>query len=171
MLSADPPPQLKRPPLGRTREECPLTSFDTSQIDAALTRLGEQAESLGVRSLPPAERNLLVATTGYGLICNGGFAYLYESFLEIDLLVEAFTALGLLEAAEACRQSNAAFPKGQPFFELDDQVRWLESLDPTSSPELQLWDRLSSTIDRIAPAVWDQKVFEYVREHPQILEA
>jgi hypothetical protein len=91
--------------------------------------------------------------------------------LEIDLLADAFIALGLPEAAEACRQSIAAFPDGRPFFELEDQVRWLESPDPATSSALQLWDRLSSTIDKIPHNTWDHKVLEYVREHPEILEA
>ena len=136
-----------------------------------IERLAEQAESLGIRSLTPEEQHLIVAVTGYGLICNGGLFWLYQGFTEIELLIEGFEALGLPDAAEACRSSLEALPNGTPFFELEDQATWLEAQNQAEAPFLDRWERLTTVIDSIPVRVFDEHVNAFVRAHPRLLNS
>lgn len=144
---------------------------DVTDHSLLIERLAEQAESLGVRSLTPEERHLIVAVTGYGLICNGGFFWLYQGFTEIELLIDGFEALGLPKAAEACRLSLEALPNGAPFFKLEDQAVWLEEQNEAEAPFLDRWDDLTSAITTIQPQAFEECIDAYVRAHPELLNS
>src|SRR5688572_3543263 len=72
------------------------------------------AEVRGLGALSEAQRAVVLAWGGKGIIGNGGFKYFYEGEWRMAELAAAYRALGFTSAAEACEGSLSAFPQHTP---------------------------------------------------------
>jgi hypothetical protein len=122
---------------------------DLDLVGRVTSRLGERADAEGIESLTPAECVVLLPWWATGIICNGGFQYFFEGATNTLEVADAFAALGLEEAAAACRAAHRLIPvevlqEGYPAFR-----DWMDTLDES---------RLEGLFDPLNPVIWDHEV-------------
>ena len=89
-------------------------------------KLASRADLARLRSLSSSEQTAVRAWSAFGIICNGGFKYFYEGSADTLATADAFDALGLPDAGEACRKSIALCnpANSNPHFDPLNHIIW-----------------------------------------------
>jgi hypothetical protein len=131
-------------------------------VNGVADRLGDRANVEGIEGLGPQERTVLLPWWLKGIVDNGGFKYFYEGATETLAVAEAFDALGLSEAAAACRQAHARVPEEMLDRGFEACREWMDTLDEDaleelfSEPDRVIWD-LEESLEKVLAA--------YIRTH------
>lgn len=86
--------------------------------DKVFSKYGELANQKGISSIPEPERTLIAIYTAHGIICNGGFAYFFESDFEgksaYETIISSYKNIGLEQYAKSIETVLSLFPGGIP---------------------------------------------------------
>jgi hypothetical protein len=109
-------------------------------VEERIYAVCREAERRDIGALTPAQRTVVLAWGGRGILSNGGFKYFYEAEWRGAELAAAYRTLGFPEAADACDRSLDAFPNREPPH--DQAERWSHFTDEAKT----LWDGLTKPI-------------------------
>jgi hypothetical protein len=133
--------------------------------------LARLADLQGIGSLSIPQKTVLLTWWAKGEIDNGGFALLYCSPMDIDEIACTFLELGMIDAANACRNSKSVFPEGKPPVDQTDRMALVESIlnsagkdDPWEPFNKVIWG-LNKDFDRIVAEYVKNNVDHFI--HPE----
>jgi len=87
-----------------------MRSQDFEMIDATFCALAEREAQRGSKSISDIERVVLLVWHASGIIGNGGFRYFFECGLSLPITAEAYTRIGVEQAASILRRIHDLFP-------------------------------------------------------------
>jgi hypothetical protein len=124
--------------------------------------LAKKADIDGVYSLDPIQKNVLIAWWAKGEIDNGGFELLYSLPIDINEVVQSFTAVGAYSYATACDESKNLFPEASPPLDLSERTELVKSIMNSDSddPWLSLNKIIWADSDK-----FDELVAEYIKNN------
>lgn len=124
-----------------------------------------------VGDLPAANRVVLLIWRATGIIGNGGFEYLFSADFVGDTGFErtaaAFDEIGCASAASALRGAIALFPNGELIVDVDERMRFYQSI---SQEQRDVFNRAFWTASDIGHGEICLKLAEYIREHASEIE-
>lgn len=135
---------------------------DEALIEAVFQHLADKATRDGLEGLSQTEQAAFLPYWAVGIIGNGGFRYFFEGATEIWELAAAFEALGLSDAAKACRLAGEQVPPEVLAAGFECCSQWMETLTE---------DRLEAMFersDRLFPGRAGEisaPLAAYIREH------
>lgn len=124
--------------------------------------LASKADEEGISSLNVEQKNVVLAWWAKGEIDNGGFELLYSQPLDVDAVIESFSAIGANSYADACNRSKELFLGGNPpndLFERIEEVKLIMNSD-ADDPWLSLNKIVWADSDK-----FDDLVSEYIKKN------
>jgi hypothetical protein len=139
-----------------------MESVEWDFVCEVAERLAMRADEYDRDMLTPEEQVVLLPWWASGIIGNGGFRYFYEGATETLEVAAAFDALGLGDAADACRTAHSRVPAEVLAGGYGACQAWMDTI---SDVEL---DALFESLNRV---IWDAEdrmiaaLATYIRAH------
>jgi len=119
------------------------SELSVQMADKIFKRYGE---SMNAAELPEEHRTVALVVAANGLLCNGGFQYLFENDIPGDpeylLMRQAHKTIGATEASAAFAKAFALFPKSAPPNDISRRLEiwrarysWMDGFEDKQSPD------------------------------------
>jgi hypothetical protein len=134
--------------------------------------LQHYGKDLDPSKIPVVHRNLLLTYHAHGIICNGGFPYLFEGNFSSDpeflLTRQAFKEINAIEACAAFSKAFAVFRKSTPPEDIERRLaiykshyKLIDLVDNEQTPEAIYFRAMDETM---------RLIDEYVRNNRRSFE-